>query len=290
MWTYGNGGPGNSTNAGLNVFYGDYPTQIQSIANGVIYLATNEHTLPNPIYKGSTYRAINATTGEEIWQLSGNPSEWSSPGSAWATADGYITMMNGLNNQIYSVGRGPSATTVQAPQTSTSAGEKVVIQGTVMDISTGTKQSQQSLDFPSGVPAASDASMKDWMGYVYQQKPLPNNFTGVSVSLDSLDPNNNFVHLGDATTNEQGFFHFTWTPPDVPGDYTIYATFGGTNSYWPSNAVTAMTVAGAHPTPTPTPQPPASMTDTYVISGVIAIIIVIAIVGALILLALRKRP
>ncbi len=290
LWTYGNGGAGNSTNAGLNVFYGDYPTQIQNIANGVVYLATNEHTVPNPIYKGALVTAINATTGQQIWQLSDYPSEWSSPGSAWATADGYMTFMNGYNNQIYSVGRGPSALTVQAPQTATSVGEKAVIEGTVMDISTGTKQSQQAADFPNGVPVASDASMKDWMGYVYQQQPLPTSFTGVPVSIDALDPNNNYVHLGDTTTNAQGFFHYSWTPPDVPGDYIVYATFAGTNSYWPSNAVTAMTIVGAHPTAAPTPQPPASNTDTYVIGGVIAIIIVIAIVGALILMAVRKRP
>ena len=37
MWTYGNGGAGNSTFAGFDTPYGDYPTQIQAIGNGVIY-------------------------------------------------------------------------------------------------------------------------------------------------------------------------------------------------------------------------------------------------------------
>ena len=54
------------------------------------------------------------------------------------------------------------------------------------DISAGTTQDQQAADFPNGVPVASDASMKDWMGYVYQQKPLPTNFTGVPVTIDVL--------------------------------------------------------------------------------------------------------
>ena len=292
LWTWGNGPPGsdNSTNSGLNVFYGDYPTMIQAIGNGIIYLATNEHTVPNPIYKGAVMTELNATTGQLITQLSDYPSEWSLPGTEFAIGNGYATFMNGYNNQIYSVGRGPSATTVQAPQIASSVGEPVVIQGTVTDISAGTKQSQQASDFPSGVPVSSDASMGAWMGYIYQQQPLPTNFIGVPVSIDALDPNNNYVHLGDTTTNAQGFFHYSWTPPNVPGDYTVYATFAGTNGYWPSNAVTAMTVVGAHPTAAPTPQPPASMTDTYVIGGVIAIIIVIAIVGALILMAVRKRP
>jgi len=66
LWTYGNGGEGNSTKAGLTVSYGVYPTFIQSIHNGAVYTATNEHTIPNPLYKGCTYRAMNATTGEEL--------------------------------------------------------------------------------------------------------------------------------------------------------------------------------------------------------------------------------
>jgi len=90
LWTYGNGPPGsdNSTYGGLNVFYGDYPTQIQVIANGIVYLATNEHTVPNPIYKGAVTTAINATTGQQIWQLSDYPSEWDIPGSAYVVGDG----------------------------------------------------------------------------------------------------------------------------------------------------------------------------------------------------------
>ena len=148
LWTYGNGGEGNSTNGGLQIFYGVYPTFIQSIANGVVYLSTNEHTIPNPMYKGSTYRAINATDGTEIWQLSGYPSEWSTPGSAWYTADGFLTCMNGLDNNIYSIGRGPSALTVSAPDLAAASGQAVVISGTVLDISAGTTQDEQAARFP----------------------------------------------------------------------------------------------------------------------------------------------
>ena len=79
LWTWGNGGPSqpdNSTYSGFNGPYGVYPTQIQSIDNGVVYLATDEHTVTNPIYVGATLTAINATTGQQIWRLSGYPSEW----------------------------------------------------------------------------------------------------------------------------------------------------------------------------------------------------------------------
>jgi hypothetical protein len=288
LWTYGNGGAGNSTNAGLTVFYGDYPTMIQSIANGVIYLATDEHTIPNPLYKGCLATAINATTGKEIWQLSLYPSEWSTPGSAWATADGFIACMNGLDNNIYSIGRGPSATTVQAPMTAITAGNSVVIQGTVMDISAGTKQTTQAADFPNGVPAVSDASMKDWMGYVYQQKPYPGNATGVEVTLDAVDPNGNFVHIGTPTSDASGTFGYAWTTPDVPGKYTVIATFAGSNSYWPSYTETTMVISEAAPTPSP-PQYPVPIDYTMsIIAAAIAVIIAVAI--ATIILLLRKRP
>jgi hypothetical protein len=290
VFTYGNGGEGNSTNAGLNVFYGDYPTMMESIANGVLYTATSEHTMPNPFYKGCTYRAINATDGTEIWQLSGYPSEWSTPGSEWGTADGYIACMNGLDNNIYSIGRGPSATTVSAPDVGLSFGTPIVIKGTVMDISAGTKQNQQAADFPNGVPCSSDASMKDWMGYVYQQKPLPTNFTGVPVTIDVLDSNGNYRNIGTATTDATGTFRLTWTP-DIPGNFTVVATFDGTNGYWPSYAedgFNVMQAPAATTAPTPTP---ASMADLYFLPVSVAIIIAIVIVGAVLaLLMLRKRP
>ena len=290
LWTYGNGGEGNSTYGGLQVFYGDYPTQIQSVANGVVYLATNEHTMPNPFYKGCLATAINATTGQEIWQLSLYPSEWSTPGSEWATADGFITCMNGLDNNIYSIGRGPSVTTVTAPNVGLSFGTPIVIKGTVMDISAGTTQTTQAADFPNGVPCSSDASMKDWMGYVYQQKPLPTNFTGVPVTISVLDSNGNFRPIGTATTDATGTFRLTWTP-DIPGNFTVVASFAGTNGYWPSNSedgFNVMQAPAATTAPTPTP---ASMADLYFLPVSIAIIIAIVIVGAVLaLLMLRKRP
>ena len=129
------------------------------------------------------------------------------------------------------------------------------------------------------------------MGYVYQQKPLPTNFTGVPVSIVAIDPNGNSITLGTATTDPNGLFHYTWTTPNVPGDYTVYATFAGTNGYWPSNAVTAMTVAEApQATAAPTPTT-ASMSDLYFLPVSIAIILAIVIVGAVLaLLLLRKRP
>jgi hypothetical protein len=289
-WTYGNGGAGNSTNAGFNVFYGDYPTQIQSISNGVVYTATNEHTVPNPIYKGSTFRAINATTGAEIWTLSGYPSEWATAGTEWATADGYLTAMNGYDQQVYSIGRGPSQLTVTAPDLGAASGQPVVIRGTVTDISAGTQQSQQAADFPNGVPVASDASMAGWMGYVYQQMAAPTNFTGVPVSISVIDSNGNQRNIGTVYTTSSGTYSLTWTP-DIAGDYSVIASFAGTNGYWPSSMMTSFAVMEAHPTSSPAPTAAPSLADQYILPGIAGIIVAIVIVGiVLALLMLRKRP
>ncbi len=289
LWTYGNGGAGNSTNAGFNYPYGDYPTQINAIGNGIIYLVTSAHTWPTPIYKGAMATAINATTGKQIWQISGITAEFGQ--MSYAMADGYNTWFNGYDNQIYVVGRGPSETTVQAPQTQITAGNNVTIQGTVMDISAGTTQTEQAADFPHGVPCASDASMTAWMGYVYQQQPCPTNFTGVTVTLTAIDPNHNFITLGTATTDGSGLYYLDWSPPSVPGDYLITATFAGTNGYWGSSAQTDMVVQNAPAATSAPTATPTSVANLYFVPAIAAIIVVI-IIGFIVLalLMLRKRP
>jgi outer membrane protein assembly factor BamB len=284
LWTYGNGGEGNSTNAGLN-FARPYPTIISAIGNGVVYTITSEHTTTNPIYKGALARAINATTGEEIWTLSnannGGP-------QAYAIADGYCATFNGYDDQIYVIGKGPSTTTVSAPDLAAAFGTPVVIKGTVMDISSGTTQNEQAARFPNGVPAMSDASMKDWMAYVYQQQPLPADAVGVNVTISVVDSNNNCYNIGTTTTDANGFFSYEWTP-DIPGKFTVFATFEGNNGYWPSQAETAFTVMEAPPATTePTPTP-ASAADLYFLPMSIGTIVAIIAIGIVLILMLRKR-
>jgi len=130
--------------------------------------------------------------------------------------------------------------------------------------------------------------MTDWMGYIYQQKPCPTDTTGVEVTISVLDSNGNYRDIGTATTDANGFYSFEWIP-DIPGKFTVYATFTGTQGYWPSNDVTAFTVMEPpEATPPPTPEP-APMTDTYVLGFGIAMIIAIAVIGAVLILMLRKR-
>jgi hypothetical protein len=283
LWTYGNGGEGNSTGSGIYTGEGAYPTMIEAIGNGIVYTSVIEHTVNTPIYKGARARAINATDGTELYTLSDYGSSWTQ-----AIADGFTAFMNGYDDRIYSVGRGPSATTVTAPDIGVPLGKSVLVRGTVTDIAAGTTQNEQAARFPNGVPAVSDESMIDWMEYVYQQRPRPTNATGVEVVVSVLDPNNNCYEVGRATSDANGFFHCSFTPP-VPGEYTVYATFAGSNGYWPSQAETAVTVdptPAATPAPTPTPAP---MTDTYVLGIGSAILIAVIIGFVVLILILRKR-
>jgi outer membrane protein assembly factor BamB len=285
-WTYGNGGAGNCTDSGLEV-PGPYPTFINAIGNDVVYLVTSEHTIETPLFKGALSRAINATTGAEIWTLNSYVGEFG--GNSYAIADGYATWFNGLDNQIYSVGRGPSALTVSAPQTAAILGNSVIISGTVMDVSAGSQQNEQVARFANGLPVSSDASMKDWMGYVYQQKPLPTNFTGVEVTLSVIDANGNYRVIGSTTTDVYGNYNYNWCP-DIAGQYSVYATFAGTRGYWPSSSSTALAVDTPAATATPAPTQAPTAADLYFIPAIIGVIIAIVVVGAVLALLVTKKP
>ena len=287
LWTYGNGGEGNSTYSGFEV-PGPYPTFIQAIGHGVIYTVTSEHTFETPIYKGALARAINATDGTEIWTLSGATGEFT--GESYAIADGYSVFFNSYNSQIYTLGRGPSSTTVEAGPKTSVIGNTVVLEGTVTDISLGTSQTEQAKRFPHGVPVSSDQSMGDWMAYVYSQQPKPTNFTGVDVTLSVIVANGNYRTVGTATTDASGYYSCVWTP-DISGKYTVIATFAGNKGYWPSTQETSFNIQDAPATPTPMPTAAPTMSDLYFLPAVLGIIVAM-IVGfvVLALLMLRKHP
>ena len=110
--------------------------------------------------------------------------------------------------------------------------------------------------------------------------------TGVQVSLDTVDPNNNNVHIGDVTTDAySGTFGFTWEP-EVPGQYKVMATFMGDDSYGSSFATTYVNVA--EPAATATPEPQQSIPDYTVLLYVLLVVGIIAIILILVLL-FRKR-
>ncbi len=291
LWTYGNGGPGNTTYSGLE-YPGHYPIFVKAIGgnnlnNGVVYTIYTEHTLETPIAKHAETRAINASDGSEIYTLTDATGEFGA--GSFAIADSYTNFFNSYDSRIYTLGRGPSDTAVTVGPKSSTLGGSVVIEGTVTDVSVGLQTTEIQGRFPAGVPVCADSSMNDWMAYVYQQQPMPQNFTGVNVNVIALDANGNYQNLGTATTDSKGYYSLTWTP-NISGNYHVYATFDGTNGYWPSNSETSFAINPAAPTASPYPVTVLPPTEMYIGAAAIAIIIAVAIVGAVVVLALRKHP
>jgi hypothetical protein len=291
-WTFGNGGDGNSTyvyQSGLPYSY--IPMFLGTFANGMVYVTNSEHSPNSPLYQGYLLRCINATTGKQLWAISdfGNPANGAS-GAICPVASGYLVTDNCYDQQLYCYGRGPSQTTVTAPQASIELGRSLIISGSVTDIAAGTKQNEQTARFPNGVACVSDAIMSSWMEYVYMQKPKPTDATGVLVTISVIDANGNYREIGTTTSNSDGSFSLKWTP-DIEGAYTAYATFAGSNAYWPSHASAFFAVDPAAPTPAPTQAiQQQSAADMYLLPGIIGIIIAIVIGFAITILVLRKRP
>ena len=280
-WNWSTGSAGVDSPFGIFPL-GTWPMQ-HILADGKIYVSAGHDYTP-PVFKGAKLYCINATTGEKIWD-SLNFDIISSP----AIAEGILLWLNGYDNQIYAYGKGPSATTVQAPLTASTMGESVVIQGTVLDKSPGTEEYAQTYRFPNGVPAISDESQSAWMEYLYQQQPMPTDATGVLVSIDVIDANGNYRNIGTTISNVGGFFSFDWQP-DIPGKYNVIATFAGSESYYASHAYASFVV---DPAPEGTPEPtqaPQSMADQYFLPVSGGIIAAIAAVGiAIIALMLKKK-
>jgi hypothetical protein len=266
----------------------NWPVNIDFISGGKLYITHSEHSPNQPLPRLSIAAALNATTGEVMWRVDGllRNTDW---GGDPIMGDSVIAMYNVYDQRLYAVGKGPSATTVTAPDLGVQLGKSVLVRGMVTDVSPGTKQTAVTLRFPNGVPAVADDSVGEWMKYVYQQFPAPANATGVEVVVSVLDSNNNYYEVGRATSDASGFFSVAFTP-EVPGKYTVYASFAGSDAYYGSYAETAINVEeapAATPPPTPTPE---SVADMYFVPATTGIIIAIIAVGAvLIVLMLRKR-
>jgi hypothetical protein len=262
------------------------PTYIAALSgDGQLYLYSTEHSVNNPIRRDAQLWDINVTSGKLVWMLT----FW--PSTAPILADGRLVGVDSHDNQIYCFGKGPSATTVSAPQTIPALGSSVMITGTVTDQSpSGRRTITGNLDFSlKGTPAIGDASMDAWMEYMFHDRPKPTNAVGVDVNLVALDPNGNYIQMGTTTSDSNGNYGIVYKP-EVPGTYQIIATFSGSNAYGPSTATTYLAVGDAAATPAPTAAPAESTADTYfvpAIAGLFVLIIIVAIVLAL--LMLRKK-
>jgi hypothetical protein len=249
-----------------------------TIADGKMFTYNTEHTASWPRTRGWSLHCINATTGEGIWQMSGEMS----PG---AISDGYLTAANSWDGYMYVFGKGKTQTTLETPLIAANKGQSIVLQGTILDMSPA----------QPGTPCVAKESMTTQMEYLHEQQPIAglwNNETikGVPVSLDTIDPNGNSIHI--ATVNSEGYsgtYAYTWTP-EIPGQYQITATFIGDESYGSSFA-TAYTSVTDNTQTTATPSNKETVVsnppyELYIIGMGIAIIVTVLSIGFLLY---RKR-
>ena len=104
-----------------------------------------------------------------------------------------------------------------------------------------------------------------------------------------IDQNGNYRTIGTTVSSPTGSFGYTWIP-DIPGDYSLYASFEGSNSYWPTTAETSFYAGEPASTSTPQPTQIESMADLYFVPAIIGLFVFVAIIGLVIILVLRKRP
>jgi hypothetical protein len=289
LWTYYKG------SSGFENAYGTYPEYAGFlVADHTVYTTADEHSSDGVLWRGSQLWAINTETGNLTWKINGM---YRHP----IVADGIVVALNSYDGQVYAFGRGPSATTVTAPQVVVSLGNKVMVTGTVTD------QTPQFKD----TPAISDASMGKWMEYMAMQKTIPGDAKGVDVMLIAIAPDGTTENIGTATSDLAGNYGIMWQPKQE-GQYQIIATFAGSESYGSSFGTTYIGVGAAQAAPTVAPTTaapttaapttaapttaapsttapePGNNTMTYVYVGIAAVLIIVVILAAAITLRRRK--
>ena len=262
-----------------------FETTSMTIADGKVYASTGV-SHGDPLFRDCLLYCINATTGSLIWDISNFNIQLTMP-----VSDGILVVPNMYDNQLYAYGMGPSKTTITAPDLGVTTDTPVTITGAVTDISAGASQAAVAANFPNGLPCVSDASMSQFMEAVYMQQPMLTNTTGVPVTISVLDSNDNNRVIGKTTTDASGLYSFVWKP-DISGNYTLTATFAGTQAYYGSSAQTAFYASSPGATASPTATPLTGLaSNTTLEYGIVAVIIVITIIGAVLaVLVTRKHP
>jgi outer membrane protein assembly factor BamB len=283
--------------------YGQWPFYNNpAVADGVIFAGTAEHTPTTPLKRGDALYAIDTTTGDLLWSIMGCNQQLAISDGVLVASDSYQPVMFGFD-------KGQTETTVQASPKIVNQGSSILIEGTVMDLSPA----------QPNTPAVSDDSMTGWMEYLHMQQPAPTNTTGVPVLIFVTDPSGTTTNIASVTSDATGYFSYMYKPTSE-GKFTITAVFEGTNSYYASNAVTAVgvdpasapsgavspspsataplntisptvspsTSAEVSPTTAPTQAPPSTSAPNVNIY-IIAVAAVVIVIVAAVAVALKKR-
>jgi outer membrane protein assembly factor BamB len=221
------------------LFGNNWWTEPMFVTDGKLYVGHAEHSPIDPKPRGAPFICLNATDGSVIWRADGlfRQTHW---GGLAIIGDSIIACMDTYDQRIYGIGKGASKTTVTATPKVTILGRSIVIEGTVMDVSPGTEDSNLKMRFPNGVPAISDEDMTEWMLHVYKQFECPDDVEGVEVFLKIRDPNGDW-YSATVTTDSNGMFSHMWAP-GVVGEYHVTAMFEGSESYYASEATTVFGV------------------------------------------------
>ncbi len=238
LWTYDVADKYNEMTWGHN-----FHIAYHFLADGKICLSYSEHSPINPIPRGGPLVVLDVETGNPIWELSWVNNWW---GGHVMIGDSTMVGLNGYDNRLYAIGKGPSQTTVEAPLTALKQSDSVIIRGTVTDVSPGTEDIALRMRFPNGVPAVADECMTDWMHYVYMQYEKPE-VEGVEVFIKIQDPNGDF-YSATVTSDNTGVFSLMWAP-SIVGEYHVTAMFEGSESYFQSMATTTFGVDSAPASP-----------------------------------------
>jgi outer membrane protein assembly factor BamB len=259
VWDYYSGDT-METMMGTHAFWG-----APVIADGKVYVATGQHSPPQPLPRGDKLYCLDAYDGTLIWTQDDFLSV-STPSSGGLVVDGMLFYTNLADGQLYCFGKGSTLTEVKISDAAITKGSAAVIEGTVLD---------QSLKSPNA-PCA-----------------------GVQVKLVATNANGEPTDLGTVKTDAKGHFSYMWTPQN-PDLYTVSALFEGNDAYWSSSDETALGVtsssANAQPIESPAisanpVQPPAESpsTSVYIVVTVAVIISAIAL-AALTLWKKQRKP
>ncbi len=281
LWTYKAVDPYNEY-----LFNTDWWMWICFIADGKVYMGYGEHSPLDPKPRGGPFICVDAMTGDEIWRADGMfmQSRW---GGRAVIGDSIMATLDHYDGCLYAVGKGPSMVTVEVPSVAVPLGSSLLIKGSVLDVSPGTKDPKIALRFPKGVPAVADENMSDWMRYVYKQFPLDPmaKINGVWVAFEAIDPEGKYVNIGGTITDGRtGTFSIPWKP-DKPGLWTILLTFPGSKSYYSSYAMTTVLVEG----PAPSAIQASIQATQPLITALLVLVVIAIIVGIYNIYAIRKK-
>ena len=173
QWSWSTGSTGLNSPYGVNTLWmqGTYDA---TIADHILYVQSG-HNYGPPLYNGALLYALNTTDGSLVWSMKNYATGGSMPISC-----GYLLTINAYDNQIYAYAKGPTKTTISAPQSGVTTSTSVTITGTITDISSGSSQTAVAANFPNGLLACpTKACLLSW-------KPFTNNVQCQTTSQEFL--------------------------------------------------------------------------------------------------------